>query len=46
VTLAFQAVFLMMARDPARYHPLMIPWIIEKPDFVIPTATLYRYLSG
>ncbi len=30
VSLAFQVVFLVIARDPARFRPMMIPSIIEK----------------
>lgn len=44
ITLAFQFMFLMMSRDPARYRPLIPVCIFEKvifPAFVIPL-----YLAG
>ena len=41
VALAFQIVFLIVSRDPVKYHPLMIAAIFEKFAFVIPTFYLY-----
>lgn len=40
VTLVWQILFLMMARDPLRYRPLMVPTILEKCAYVIPTLIL------
>jgi len=44
VTLAWQAAFLVIARDPVRYRLLMIPAIIEKATYVI--ALLLLFLNG
>ena len=41
VALAFQIVFLVIARDPVRYRPLMPVCMIEKFPFVIVCAILY-----
>ena len=41
VTLAWQAAFLVIATDPVRYRPLMIPCLIEKFSYVIALAVLY-----
>lgn len=41
VALAFQIVFLIIARDPSRYRALMIPSIIEKFGFAIAATALY-----
>jgi hypothetical protein len=41
VTVAFQIVFLIIARDPARYRPIMIAAILEKASFVIAVFILY-----
>jgi len=41
VGLAFQFVFLVIASDPARFRPLMIPSVLEKLGYVIPMAALY-----
>jgi len=38
VTLAWQILFLLLARDPVRYRPLMLPTILEKAAFA--TAAL------
>jgi hypothetical protein len=38
---AFQIAFLTIARDPARYRPLMIPSILEKAFFAIGMPILY-----
>jgi len=34
VTLAWQVLFLMLARDPLRYRPLMLATVIEKASYV------------
>lgn len=34
VTLAWQILFVLLARDPLRYRPLMVPAILEKAAFV------------
>jgi hypothetical protein len=41
VTLAWQVLFLMLSRDPARYRPLMIPAVLEKAGFPIAIAVLF-----
>jgi len=41
VTLAWQVVFLIMSRDPARFRAIMIPSILEKIVFVIPALILF-----
>ena len=41
VGLAFQFVFLAIAADPARFRPLMIPSVLEKLGYMIPSAVLY-----
>jgi hypothetical protein len=41
VAVAWQLVFLVMSRDPARYRPIMLPAIVEKVSFGIPVAILY-----
>lgn len=41
VALAFQIVFLMIARNPSRYRAMMIPSIIEKFGFAIAAVVLY-----
>ncbi len=38
---AFQVVFLILARDPVRYRPLMIPSVLEKAGFGIATVVLF-----
>jgi len=38
---AFQVVFLVVARDPVRFRPLMIPSVLEKAFFGIGTPILY-----
>ena len=40
VTLAWQLVFLMIARDPARYRPIMLAAIVEKVSYGIAALTL------
>lgn len=41
VAVAWQLVFLVMSRDPARYRPIMLAAIVEKVSFGIPVAILY-----
>jgi hypothetical protein len=41
VALAWQVLFLLIARDPVRYRPAMIPAILEKLAFGIPAIVLY-----
>lgn len=41
VALAFQLVFLIIAKDPVRFRPIMPAAIVEKIAFVIPTFYLY-----
>ena len=41
VALAFQIVFLIIARDPSKYRAIMIPSIIEKLSFAIAVIVLY-----
>ena len=44
VTLAWQVVFLLIARDPARYRVMIIPSILEKLLYVI--AILLLFTNG
>jgi len=41
VVVAFQVVFLVIANDPVRYRPMMIPAILEKAGFAIAVPILY-----
>lgn len=41
VALAWQLVFLVIARDPVRYRLLMLPAIAEKLAFSVPVIVLY-----
>ncbi len=41
VAVAFQVVFLIIARDPVRYRLMMLPSVTEKLSFAIPAAVLY-----
>ena len=43
VALAWQLVFLVIGSDPMRFRPLMIPAIVEKAGFIIPTSVLYAH---
>ena len=43
VGLAFQTVFIVIARDPVRFRPMMIPAVIEK--FSYATAVIALYLQ-
>ena len=39
--LAWQIVFLIIARDPVRFRPLMLGGVLEKLSYAIPMAVLY-----
>jgi len=41
VAVAWQVLFIVLSRDPARYRPMMIPAILEKASFAIPVVFLY-----
>ncbi len=41
VTVAFQVVFLVISRDPARFRPMMIPSVLEKAGFAIAMPILF-----
>ena len=41
VTIAWQVLFLLLSRNPARYRQLVIPAILEKAGFVIAIAVLF-----
>ena len=41
VTLTWQIVFLLIARDPARYRVMIIPSILEKLSYVIANLVLF-----
>jgi len=41
VGLAFQTVFIVIARDPVRMRPMMIPAVIEKFSYAIAVVVLY-----
>ena len=41
VAVAWQIVFLIFAKNPVRYRPLMLPAIVEKAVFGIPACILY-----
>jgi hypothetical protein len=41
VGLAWQFAFLVIARDPVRFRPMMIPSVIEKFSFTVPMVILY-----
>jgi hypothetical protein len=38
--LAWQIVFFVIATDPVRYRPLIIPSVLEKVSYVVPVAVL------
>ena len=42
LTIVWQLAFLLIARDPARYRPLMLITVLEKLAFSIPAMLLYR----
>ena len=41
VAIAWQLCFLVMAKDPVRYRPLMVPAMVEKLAFSVPAFVLY-----
>ncbi len=41
VAVAFQLAFLVIARDPVRFRPMMLPSIVEKLSFAVATPILY-----
>ena len=41
VALAWQVAFLVIASDPIRFRPMMIPAVLEKLSFAIPAAILF-----
>ena len=41
VAVAWQILFLILAKDPKRYRPLMIPAILEKAAFGLPAIILF-----
>lgn len=41
VALAWQVVFLIVARDPVRFRLIMLPAVIEKLGFGVPAVVLY-----
>ena len=41
VVLTWQALFLLIARDPVRFRPAMIPAILEKFVFAVPCIVLF-----
>jgi len=41
VALTFQVVFFVIARDPARFRPMMIPAVIEKFSYAIAMLALF-----
>jgi hypothetical protein len=41
VTLAWQFMFLVIASDPVRYRPAMLPSVLEKASFAVAVPVLY-----
>jgi hypothetical protein len=41
VAVAWQVLFLMLARDPVRFRPMMIPAVLEKAGFGVAAVILY-----
>jgi hypothetical protein len=41
VAMAWQVAFLVIGRDPARFHPLMIPAMVEKFIYVLSLSVLF-----
>jgi hypothetical protein len=42
ITLAWQIVFLMIAREPARYRPMMLPSVLEKLAWGVAAIVLFQ----
>ena len=40
-TIALEAAFLVIARDPVRFRPLMVPAVLEKAAFGLPAIALF-----
>jgi hypothetical protein len=43
VAVAWQVAFLIVAQDPVRYRPMMIPAILEKAGFAIAAPVLFAH---
>jgi hypothetical protein len=41
VAVAWQVAFLVIARDPVRFRPLMLPAVLEKASFGLPAIALW-----
>ena len=41
VAVAWQVAFLVIARDPVRFRPLMLPAVLEKASFGLPAVALW-----
>src|SRR4051812_28436124 len=41
VAVSWEAAFLVIARDPVRFRPLMIPAVLEKASFGLPAVALW-----
>lgn len=41
IVVAFQLVFIVISRDPARYRPLMLVAVVEKLAFAVPVPILF-----
>lgn len=41
VGIAWQVAFLIIARDPVRFRPMMLPAVLEKFSFALAAAVLY-----
>ena len=41
ITIAWQLLFLVIARDPVRFRPAMLPAVVEKATFAIAVIVLY-----
>lgn len=41
VAVAWQAAFLVITRDPVRFRPLMLPAVLEKASFGLPSIALW-----
>jgi hypothetical protein len=41
ITLVFQCIFLVIARDPGRYRPLMLVSVLEKLAYGVPVIALF-----
>jgi len=41
VALTFQTVFIVIARDPVRFRPMMVPSVIEKFSYAVAVIMLY-----